>query len=88
MPDYIFKALFVLTGLIFLYLLAVLTPHIVRRWVRFLMGSAAGLAVLLLGNTIGRLFDLGLGLNAITLPVSAGLGVPGVVLLWFLRYLV
>lgn len=88
MPDYILKALFVLTGILFLYLLAVLTPHIARRWVRFLMGSAAGLAVLLLGNTVGALFGVGLGLNAITLPVSAGLGVPGVFLLWFLRYLV
>ncbi len=88
MPDYILKALFVLSGLLFLYLLAVLIPHIARRSMRFLMGSAAGLTVLLLGNTIGGLFGLSLGLNAITLPVSAGLGIPGVVLLWFLRYLV
>ena len=88
MPDYMLKALFVLTGLLFLYLLAVLAPHTHRRWARSVMGGAAGLAVLLLGNTVGGLFGLGLGLNAITLPVSAGLGVPGVVLLWLLRYLV
>ena len=88
MPDYMINALFVLTGLLLLGQLLSLLPHTLRPWVRSLMGSAAGLVALLLGNTLGGLFGLGLGLNAITLPVSAGLGVPGVILLWALRYLV
>lgn len=88
MPDYMINALFVLTGLLLLGQLFSLLPHTLRPWVRALMGSAAGLVALLLGNTLGGLFGLGLGLNAITLPISAGLGVPGVVLLWALRYLV
>ena len=88
MPDYMINALFVLTGLLLLGQLFSLMPHTLRPWVRTLMGSAAGLVALLLGNTLGGLFGLGLGLNAITLPVSAGLGVPGVALLWALRYLV
>lgn len=88
MPDYMINALFVLTGLLLLGQMVSLLPHTLRPWVRSLMGSAAGLVALLLGNTLGGLFGLGLGLNAITLPVSAGLGVPGVALLWALRYLV
>lgn len=88
MPDYIMKALFVLTGLLFLHKLLQLAPHTPHPLPRFLMSGAAGLTVLLLGNTIGGLFGVGLGLNAVTLPVSAALGVPGVALMWFLRYFV
>ena len=88
MPDYMINALFVLTGLLLLGQLFSLMPHTLRPWVRALMEGLAGLVALLLGNTLGGLFGLGLGLNAITLPVSAGLGVPGVALLWALRYLV
>jgi len=88
MPDYVIKALFVLTGLLFLYKLLQLSPHTPHPLSRFLMSGAAGFTVLLLGNTVGGLFGMGLGLNAITLPVSIGLGAPGVILLWFLRYFV
>lgn len=88
MPDYILNALFVLTGLVLLRQLGALMPSTRRPWVRAMMSGAAGLVMLLLGNTLGSLFGLGLGLNALTLPVSAGLGVPGVILMWALRYLV
>lgn len=88
MPDYILKALFVLTGLLFLHKLLQLSPHSSHPLPRFLMSGAAGVTVLLLGNTVGGLFGMGLGLNAVTLPVSVGLGVPGVALMWFLRYFV
>lgn len=88
MPDYITNALFVLTGLLLLGQLFSLMPHIRRVWLRALMSGISGLTALLLGNTVGALFGLNLGLNALTLPVSAGLGIPGVALLWALRYLV
>ena len=88
MPDYAINAFFVFTGLVLLVQLFSLLPHTHRLWVRALMGSLAGLVALLIGNTIGGLFGLKLGLNAITIPASAGLGVPGVALLWALRYLV
>lgn len=88
MPDYIVKALFVLTGLMLLRRLIALLPRAVHPIARFLINAMMGLCALLLGNTVGSLFGLGLGLNAVTVPVSAGLGVPGVALLWALRYLV
>lgn len=88
MPDYFFNALFVFTGLTLLRQLGLLISAARRPWVRAMMSGTAGLVMLLLGNTLGSLFGLGLGLNALTLPVSAGLGVPGVILLWALRYLV
>lgn len=88
MPDYMINALFVLAGLLLLGQLSSLRPYTRRPWIRALMESIAGFAALLIGNTLGSLWGLGLGLNAVTLPISIGLGIPGVVLLWALRYLV
>ena len=45
-----------------------------------------GLCALLMTNTLGTPFSLSLGLNALTLPAAAGLGIPGVAMLWILRY--
>lgn len=86
MPDYIINAMFVLIGLMLLRQLIVLLPHARHPVPRFLINAVMGLSVLLIGNTVGALFGMGLGLNAVTVPVSAGLGVPGVALLWALRY--
>lgn len=88
MPDYILNALFVFTGLLLICKLLQLAPHMSHPPLRFLMSAVAGLAALLVGNAVGELFGAGLGLNALTLPLSAGLGVPGVALLWFLRYFI
>ena len=87
MGDAILKALFVFTGLLLLWRLGVLLPHAPRMGQRAVIHALMGLCALTAANTVGGLFGAGLGLNALTLPVSAGLGVPGVVLLWALRYL-
>ena len=87
MPDYIAKALFVVLGLMLQRRLLALAPHAVRAGTRLLLNAALGLCALLTANMIGSLFGVGLGLNALTLPVSAGLGIPGVALLWVVRYL-
>ena len=88
MSDPILKALFVTLGLALLYHLGALLPDAEEKPVlRLLIHAAAGLDTLLIANTVGALFGLGLGLNALTLPLSAGLGVPGVALLWALRYM-
>lgn len=88
MPEFIWKALFMVTGLALLRVLATLLPHARNPLGRFSIHGTAGLAALLMANTVGALFGVGLGLNAITLPVSAGMGIPGVALMWFLRYFV
>jgi len=88
MPDYMINALFVLTGLLLLGQLFSLLPHIRSLWARALLHASAGIAALLLGNTLGSLFGFSVGLNALTLPVAAGLGAPGAAILWFLRYFV
>lgn len=88
MPDYILKALFMVAGLGLLRTLAEILPYTRHPLGRFSIHGTAGLAALLMANTIGGLFGVGLGLNAVTLPVSAGMGVPGVALMWFLRYFV
>lgn len=88
MPIWILKALFMTAGLGLLHILAELLPYARRPAGRFMIHGTAGLASLLMANTLGALFGLGLGLNALTVPVSAGLGIPGVALMWFLRYFV
>ena len=87
MPDYVINALFLLTGLMLLYVLGSLLPRARRPAVRALLHAAMGLAALLMGNQAGAPFGLGLGLNAVTVPVCAALGLPGTALLWALRYL-
>ena len=86
MPVYVLNALFWLAGLLLICQLYPLLPR-VRFLPRLLIHAVTGLAGLLMANVLGAQFGLGLGLNAITLPVGAGLGVPGVALLWALRYL-
>ena len=87
MPAFILKALFVLTGLMLMYELAVVSPHVRRPALRCAVHGVMGLCLLLIANTVGAVFGVGIGLNAMTLPVAAGLGAPGVVLLWAVRYL-
>lgn len=86
MPDYLIKALFVFTGLLLTEQLVTLLPR-ARFAVRLLLHAVMGLTGLLMANTVGGLFGLQLGLNAVTLPVAAGLGLPGVAALWTMRYL-
>ena len=87
MPDYVTDALFLFTGLLLWRQLLRLLPQADGPAARLLIHAVLGLSALLMANRVGALFGLGLGLNAITLPVSAGLGAPGVVLLWTVRYL-
>lgn len=87
MPAYVWKALFVFVGAVLIWELARLLPAAGRPAPRALLQAVMGLVCLLTGNALGAPFGLGLGLNALTLPVSAGLGAPGVVLMWALRYL-
>ena len=81
------KALLVTLGLALLYQLGDLLPYTRKPLSRCVLHAVMGLTLLLIANAVGSLFGLGLGLNAITLPVSAGLGVPGVALLWAIRYI-
>ena len=86
MPAYLLQALFIFVGLLLMRVLFPLLPR-VGFVPRLLIHAVTGLAGLLMANEVGALFGLGLGLNALTLPISAGLGLPGVALLWALRYL-
>lgn len=85
-PDSFIKALFVFTGFLLIHRLTALLPH-AHPAGRYFLHAVMGLSGLLILNTIGGLFGLNLGLNAVTLPIAAGLGLPGVGALWILRYL-
>ena len=87
MPEYVLKALFVVMGLVLIWRAYALAPQM-KTWLsRGCLHAMAGLAALLAGNTAGSLLGLGVGLNGLTLPVSAVLGAPGVGLLWAVKYL-
>ncbi len=86
MPTYFWKALFVAAGM-GLVLLSYDLVRRVKNWPgRACLHAVAGLAALLTANALGELMGLGVGLNTLTLPVSAVLGVPGVGLLWAVKY--
>ena len=86
-PDYITKALFVGAGLLILWL-AYQMMRSAKDWLsRAGLHAVMGLPALLTANCLGTLLGLGVGLNRLTLPVSAALGVPGVGLLWAVKYL-
>ena len=87
MPEYVLKALFVVMGLMLIKRAYDLAPHGKTWFSRGCLHAAAGLAALFTANAAGSLLDLGVGLNMLTLPVSAALGVPGVGLLWAVKYL-
>jgi len=85
MPPYLCRALFVLSGLMLLVLLTTILIRAKHPAARALLHAVMGVVTLLTGNAVGGLFGAGLGLNAMTLPVCAALGVPGTALLWALR---
>ncbi len=88
MPEFVWKALFCYVGLFLLAQLAELLRRPMRAALRFLLQAASGLAGLLTANTLAGLVGLGLGVNALTCLASGLLGLPGVGLLFALRYLV
>ena len=87
MPVYVLKALFVTTGLALIRRCAALSAETEKRPLRALLQAMAGLAALFAANMAGSLAGLGVGLNGLTMPVAAVLGVPGVCLLWAVKYL-
>lgn len=88
MPDFVLKAVFCFLGLFLLGQFAELGRQPMKGVFRFLLQGASGLAGLLTANTLGALAGLGLGVNALTCLVSVLLGLPGVGLLYGLRYLI
>ena len=87
MPDYLLRALCALAGFLLLYALYSILPEARHPALRAALHGTAGLASLLLGNTLGAPFGFTVGLNVLTVPTSLVLGVPGTALLWALRYL-
>ena len=85
--DHIYKGLFMAVGCGLLWELCWLLRRAKHPVPRTVIHALCGLAALLMGNTLGTLFHRGLGLNWFTVPVSATLGVPGVALMWCVRYL-
>lgn len=86
-PDYVLQALFVGLGALVLWLAHGMMQKTEGWLPRAGLHAVMGLTALLCANCVGTLSGLEVGLNRLTLPVSALLGVPGVGLLWTVRYL-
>ncbi len=86
-PRYVLKALFVTAGLWLARMARECGRETQRRWAAWLFRALAGQAALLTANALGALKGLGVGLNGVTVAVSALLGAPGVSLLWAVKYL-
>ena len=87
MPDYLLQALFVGVGLLVLALAGGMMRRTEKWLARAGLHAVMGLTALLCANCLGTLAGLGVGLNRLTVPVSALVGVPGVGLLWAVKYL-
>ena len=68
-----------------------LTSKILKRpigWIlKFLIHACMGYVALFIFNFIGAWFDISLGLNWVNAAVTGVLGVPGVILLLLIKYL-
>jgi inhibitor of the pro-sigma K processing machinery len=54
---------------------------------KLLVNSAIGLLLLLVANFIGQYFDLSLPINIVTVLMAGFLGVPGILLLFVLKFI-
>ena len=86
-PDNVLKALCAAVGLAFIWRALALAGQVKSGKSRAALHAASGLAALFTADLVGELAGLGVGLNALTLSLSAVLGVPGAALAWAVKYL-
>ena len=86
-PDDVLKALCAAVGLAFIWRALALAGQVKSGKGRAALHAASGLAALFTGDLVGALAGLRVGLNALTLAMSAILGVPGAALAWAIKYL-
>ncbi len=88
MPEYVWKALTVLTGLVLVGVIVSVLQTLQNRLGRFVLHGIAGVTSLITANTVAAVFGGGVAVNAASLAASGLLGIPGVGLLYVLRYAV
>lgn len=74
-------------GLVLAYVVVRLLSVPLRFLARFAYGAAVGSLLLMLGNVFAGLVGLKVGLNPVTVATVGLLGVPGVVMLYVLRFI-
>lgn len=74
-------------GLVLLYIVGwlLLVP---MKWIlRLLYNGLAGGVLLFLFNLVGGIFGAAISINVVTALVAGFLGIPGVLMLWVLQYI-
>ncbi|QZY57572.1 pro-sigmaK processing inhibitor BofA family protein [Crassaminicella profunda] len=74
-------------GLILLYILGYILLIPIKWIIKFVYNGIIGGIILLLLNVAGGFFGIHIAINPITAIVAGFLGVPGVVLILFFKYL-
>lgn len=71
-----------------LFVICLFTMNIAERFSRICMQGVMGSSFILILNCILFKFDLCLGINALTVGVSALLGMPGIGLMYLMLYII
>lgn len=79
--------LFYLAGLILVYVVGLILVVPLKLLVRLLMNGIAGGIFLVLFNLVGGIFNLNIVINPLNAIIVGFLGVPGVILLLVLRFI-
>ncbi len=74
-------------GLILLYILGWLLLVPIKLVIRLIWNGVIGGILLLLVNLLGGMWNIGIVINPITALIAGLLGVPGVILLLLLQYI-
>ena len=74
-------------GLILLYIIGYLLLVPIKWIVKLVYNGIVGGVMLLILNFVGGLFDYGIAINPITALVAGFLGIPGVIVMMIIRYL-
>ncbi|MBS3994327.1 MAG: pro-sigmaK processing inhibitor BofA family protein [Alkaliphilus sp.] len=74
-------------GLILLYIIGYLLLVPIKWIVKLVYNGIVGGVMLLILNFVGGFFDYGIAINPITALVAGFLGIPGVIVMMIIRYL-
>ena len=84
MGNYSF--LFFIAGIILLFLVMKSFSKPIRKIIKLSINSILGAGIIYGANFIGAGFNFHIGLNWITILTTGVLGIPGIVLIFFLKF--
>lgn len=88
MPEVdIYSVLAVFFAIGVIYIVGSLLVLPIKIVMRLIVNGIIGAIVLFLLNVFGSFFNIGIAINPVTALIAGFLGVPGIILLYILRYI-